>query len=224
MLRALLRRVLRLLARIFLRLEVEGLDNVPLEGGLILAVNHMSWLDAPIVFALVDRKDITALVAEKYQTKPFFRFLVNAVNGIWINRFEADLQALRAATEYLKRGGALGIAPEGTRSQTGQLLQAKTGVAYLAERSGVPIVPVGIAGTENGFRLIARLRRPKIVITFGEPFYLPPLEKRNRSQSLLRNTEEIMCRIARLLPAQYHGFYAGHPCLEELLAKERQEI
>jgi 1-acyl-sn-glycerol-3-phosphate acyltransferase len=168
---------------------------------------------------LVNRKDLTGMVADKYlKHKRYFwiRPLVEAVNGIWINREQADFQALRSARDYLKAGYALGIAPEGTRSHTGALIPAKTGVAYLADKAGVPIVPVAIWGTEAAIAQVLRLRRPHVFIRFGPPFNLPKLQRGDRSDMLQSNTVLIMCRIAAMLPEQYHGVYQDHPCLREM--------
>ncbi len=193
------------------------MEYIPTQGACILAVNHLGRLDPPLVFAMLDRDDVTSLVADKYLHYPFFRWIVNAVNGIWINRDEADISALRAARNFLKSGGVLGIAPEGTRSRTGALITAKTGVAYLAEKTGVPIVPVAISGTEKAIQELSRLRRPTLRIQFGKPLHFPPLDRGDRSQALQRNTDEIMCQIAVMLPLQYRGVYADHPRLKELL-------
>lgn len=215
MLRAILHAFFRFFFTVLSRLDVQGEENVPPSGGLIVASNHVSILDAPLVFAVIDRKDLTALITDKYVRHILIRPLVEAVRGIWINREEADVQALRTARNYLREGRALGIAPEGTRSTTGALLQAKTGVAYLADKAGAPILPVAIWGTETAAAQLKRLRRPAIHIHFGEPFMLPKLARDERSEALERNTDTIMCRIAVMLPPQYRGVYAGHPCLSD---------
>ena len=212
--RHMLRAIVRTLFRIFSHVEVSGLENLPSEGGFLIAINHLSRLDPPLAFAFLERDDVTALAADKYKRIPFFRWIVNLVGGIWINREGADLRALREATNFLKNGGVLGIAPEGTRSTTGALIEAKTGVAYLAEKSRVPIVPAAVSGTEDAVRKLARLKRPHLCLKFGEPFKLPPIGHRPRNEGLVRNTDEIMCRIAVLLPPRYHGAYADHACLE----------
>jgi 1-acyl-sn-glycerol-3-phosphate acyltransferase len=218
MVRTLLRRVVRLLFAILSRLQVEGLDNIPARGGAILAVNHLSIIDSPLIFDLLERRDATSLVGDSYKKNPFIRWLVEAVHGIWINRGEADLHALRAARDYVKQGGLLGIAPEGHRS-SGALMEVKTGVAYLAYQTGAPVIPISIWGTEDALHRLIRLQRPTIHVRVGRPFELPPLDRRDRNASLQRNTDEIMCQIARQLPERYHGVYAGHPRLLELEAE-----
>ena len=143
--------------------------------------------------------------------------IVNLAGGIWLNREELDTQAIRTAVNFLKQGGLLGIAPEGTRSKNGGLLPAKSGVAYLASKSQAKIVPIAITGTENAWSSLMKLRRPKIKIIFGAPFELPPIDRSRRELDLQSNTDEIMCRIAALLPEKYRGVYAGHIRLQELI-------
>jgi 1-acyl-sn-glycerol-3-phosphate acyltransferase len=215
-----LRAIVSTLFKWFSRVEVVGLEHVPAQGGCILAANHLGRLDAPLVFAVLDRQDLTALVADKYLKDPLMRWLVKTARGIWVNREDADLQAMRTARSFLQAGGMLGIAPEGTRSPGG-LLQGKTGVAYLADKAGVPILPAAISGSENAAHELLRLRRPRLRIQFGEAFTFPPIVRERRDRALLDNTAEIMCRIAAMLPAKYHGFYAGHPRLQALLSGER---
>jgi 1-acyl-sn-glycerol-3-phosphate acyltransferase len=220
--RKLLHRFFRWLFRLLTHVQVSGMEKLPPQGGYILAVNHLSRVDSVLVFAIMDRSDVTALVAKKYQRYPFFRWLINAVDGIWLDRQKPDPKALRRAWDFLRRGGVIGIAPEGTRSHTQALTRGKPGVAYLATKAEVPIVPVGVSGTERAFAELFRFRRPHLQVTFGDPFHLPPLERGRRDVSLQRNTEEIMCRIAALLPPEYRGVYADNPRLEQLLSELTQ--
>lgn len=196
-------------------------EYVPQQGGVIVATNHLSRLDIPVLFLIPTRPDITALVTDKYKRYPFFRWFAESANGIWIDRTKADFTAFREAAELLRKGGCVGISPEGTRSDSGVLLEGKAGTALLALKADVPIVPVGIAGTENALRPMLALQKPVITARFGPPFQLPPLDRSNREETLKNYTDEIMCRIAALLPQKYHGFYRDHPRLKELLAARR---
>jgi 1-acyl-sn-glycerol-3-phosphate acyltransferase len=217
MLRKVIRHIVGLLFKLLARVDVIGLENVPRRGGCILASNHLSRLDPALVFVLIKREDMTALVTDKYRRSPLIRPLVNASGGIWLHREEADIHALREARNFLHNGGLLGIAPEGTRSQSGALTPAKTGVAYLADKADVSIIPAAIYGTETALRQLLRFRRPKIVLQFGKPIRLPPVTRANREHDLQRNTDEIMCRIAAMLPPEYYGAYDGHPVLLALM-------
>jgi 1-acyl-sn-glycerol-3-phosphate acyltransferase len=210
MLRRFLILVVRFLFKTLTRMEVHGLENVPPQGqSCLAAINHVSRLDAAILVAFMPRHDVTGLISTKYQRNPFFRWMIEKGGGLWINREELDLTALRTARAYMQKGGALGIAPEGTRSPNASLIEPKTGVAYLAEKAGAPILPVGITGTEHAVSSLLRLRRARVTIRYGKPFTLPPLERSDRSGALERNTDRIMLEIARLLPPEYRGIYAG---------------
>ena len=217
MIRQFLHAAVNILFKLLSRVEAVGLENLPAQGGCIVACNHLSRIDPVLVFALGKRRDMTALVADKYKRNPFIRPLIVGVGGIWINREEADIHALREARQFLRDGGILGIAPEGTRSHTGALIPAKTGTAYLADKAGVPMVPAAIYGSESAVRQLFHLRRPAIHIEFGKPVTLEPVSRANREADLERNTDEIMCRIAAMLPKRYWGVYAEHPRLKELL-------
>lgn len=217
---AILRRVLRFLFGLLTRLEVRGLEHFPQLGGCLVAVNHLSALDGPLVYCLLPREDVSALVADKHLRNPLYRWVVETVHGIWIDRENPGVESLRQARQFLNQGGVLGIAPEGTRSRYRTMMAAKMGAAYLADKSEAWIVPTAIYGTEQVVTAWLCLRRPKIVVHFGKPFRLPPLARKQRESSLLRNTEEMMCQIAALLPGQYRGVYAAHSRLQQILAGE----
>ena len=195
-----------------------GLENIPASGGVILATNHLSRIDIPLLFTLPVRPDITALVTDKYQNYAFFKWFTITAGGIWIDRTKADFTAFRLAAEVIAQGRALGIAPEGTRSD-GELLEGKSGTVLLALKTGVPIIPVGISGTETCNTEWKHLRRPHIVTHIGKPLVFAPLERENREAQLAQYTTEIMCQIAALLPEKYHGFYRGHPRLQQILTQ-----
>jgi 1-acyl-sn-glycerol-3-phosphate acyltransferase len=198
-------------------MKVEGLENIPPTGGCILATNHLSRIDTPFLFIIVNRPDLSALVADKYRFNPLFALFVEVSDSIWINREIADFQAIRAGLARIRAGGILGIAPEGTRSRIGELIEAKSGVALLAEKANVPVLPVALYGTESAMQKIRCFQKAKIYARFGPAFTLPPVERADRDAALVRNTDEIMCRIASMLPENYQGFYKDHPRLKELL-------
>lgn len=214
--------VINLIIWLVSRPEVQGLENVPAEGSFAIAANHLGRLDAILVYYFTNRKDIILLVAEKYQKIPLARWFARKLDAIWVDRFNADFNALRKALDRLRGGGVLVLAPEGTRSPTGALIEGRPGISYLAAKAGVPIIPVGLAGTEDRRVLsyLKRLRRAPIRVRIGRPFYLPPVPRENRDQALKDYTDEIMCRIAALLPPDYRGVYADHPRLQEILASD----
>lgn len=217
----LIRFFIRALMRFIADIEVHGLEKIP-GGNLIGAANHLGRLDTAAMLAVIDRQDLIMPVAEKYQNHWLFGLIGRATNAIWLNRFEADFSALREILERMKQGGLLVIAPEGTRSKTEALQEAKVGVAFLASKSGFPVIPVAVTGTEDRLVLenLKRFRRSKIVVHVGDPFKIEIPKGKGREQALREATDEIMCRIAAMLPENYRGYYANHPRLKELLGQQ----
>ncbi|MDO9546530.1 MAG: lysophospholipid acyltransferase family protein [Pelolinea sp.] len=202
-----LQHIVRFLIKTLTLSEYIDVENIPKQGGVILAINHMSQLDTPLLLVNPVRADITGLVTTKYRENLLVSWLTDTAEGIWINRDAADFSAIRKASQALGKGIALGISPEGTRSKNGQLQEGKPGTVMLAVKTGAPIVPVGITGTESAFRELKHFRRPRLTARFGEPFVIPPFEQGSRSQDLKKWTHELMLRIAALLPESYRGFY-----------------
>jgi len=219
-------RILRFLIRILLKLiahfEIRGKENVPLTGGMIIASNHIGILDIIMVYFAIDRTDLFIPVAEKWEKIGWIRWLGHQLNFLFIDRFNPDLKAMRKMIALMEEGKCLVIAPEGTRSRVGSLIEGKPGVAYLAARSGFPVVPAAITGTEDKVVLgnIKRFRKSNIILTGGKPFIIPPLPNKDRDAALQKFTDEIMCQIAALLPERYRGVYAEHPRLKQILAGE----
>lgn len=215
---------IRFLVRTLTKFYAIDQENLPGKGGVLLTTNHLSRLDTPLLLALTERTDLVAIVAKKYQQKPFFKWILSKVGTmVWMDRERTDFSALRDALDQLRSGAIVGIAPEGTRSsESKELLEGKPGAALLAARASVPIVPVGIVGSEKINEHWLRLQRPPITIRVGEPYSLPEMDRENRQAWLSRYTAEIMCRIAALLPPEYRGFYSDHPRLKELLADKQQ--
>ena len=213
------RSLIKLIIRLTCRLEIHSLDRLPKTGAFAVASNHLGRLDPLLVYYLLDRRDIIMLVAEKYRENALARWFVRQLDGIFVDRFEADFRAVREALTRLRSGGLLVLAPEGTRSPTGALIEGHHGISYLAAKAGVPIYPVGITGTQDRAVLahFKRLRRARVVGVVGEPFTLPGISRQARDETLEAYTGEIMCRIAALIPPEYRGVYADHPRLRELL-------
>jgi len=214
-LRFLLRGLLHLIARV----EVVGGENLPAGGGFVITANHIGRLDAFLVYDLLERPDIIVMVAEKYQKYALTRFLTHLVNGIFVDRYNADFGAVRETLRRLRQGAILAVTPEGTRSSSGNLIEGKPGGIYLAWKAGVPILPAAVTGTEDAVvkERLKRLKRLDIRAVAGKPFTLPPIGGADREAALQKYTEEVMCRIAALLPEERRGAYAGHPRLKELL-------
>lgn len=213
--------LIRLFVKLIARVEVFGMEYAPNARSAIVVSNHIGRLDAGLIYYAVDRQDIIMLVAEKYRNHPFYRWLMGSLDSIFIDRFNADLSAMREVLRRLEKGGVLAIAPEGTRSPNGALQEGRDGASYLAARSGVLIVPVGLNGCQDAVikQRLKRFQRLHITVQIGKPFTLPPLQSKDREAQLKACTEEIMCQIAALLPSEMHGVYTDHPRLQELLAQ-----
>lgn len=214
-------KVVKVLIRLLTKFNVRNAEHIPPDGGLLMTANHLSRLDTPLLMAITERTDLVGIVAKKYQKKPFFKWLLQHIGTmIWMDREKMDFNAVREALDYLRQGKVVGIAPEGTRSRDySGLLEGKQGAAVLASRASVPILPVGIYGSEKINDYWLRLRRPPVTVQIGPSYFLPEIESEDRQAWLARCTDEIMCRIAVLLPPEYRGFYAQHPRLKELLAE-----
>jgi 1-acyl-sn-glycerol-3-phosphate acyltransferase len=217
--RVFLRWLIRFVINLIARVEVQGFENIPKQGGYVIATNHLGRLDVCLLFYELEGNFILP-VAEKYEHHWFFGPIGNAMGGIWLDRFNADVRSIREILGRMKAGGILVIAPEGTRSKTGAMAEGKPGVAYLAMKAGVPIVPIALAGTEDRVVLdrLKHLKKSGIKIAVGPAFKLAPTNGRDREAALKDYTDEIMCRIGALLPEKYRGVYAEHPRLKELLA------
>ncbi len=219
------RSLIRFLLRLLTRTEVRGMENVPKDSNFIIAANHLGMVDAFMPFYFLNNNNLFLLVGEKWEKMWIMRWLGRRLNFIFVDRFNPDLKAIREVIARMKQGEVLVITPEGTRSKVGYLLEGKAGVSYLAAKLGYPILPVGIVGSFDPlfFGQLKRLRRPHVLVTAGSSFALPPLpsESQGRDEALKKDTDEIMCRIAALLPEAQRGFYADHPRLKELLGEQK---
>lgn len=201
-----IRAIIDVLVDLFVRREYVGVENFP-EPPYILVTNHVSVFDTPVLLTACPHT-IRAMAASKHKRNPIYAPLLVMMGSIWVRRGEVDREALRQSLNLLKEGGVLGMAPEGTRARGVYALQeGKTGPAYLATRADVPLVPVGITGTEHIKHNLLRLRRTPVRVVVGQPFRLPQ-SGRVRGQKLHEYTDIIMRRIAELLPEEYRGVYA----------------
>jgi len=217
-------RIMRIIADfllgLFTRREYVGLENIPEEPPYILVTNHLSVFDSPLILTVCPHTP-RAFAASKHKRNPFYALLLTLMGSIWVQRGEVDREALRGALDVLRRGEVLGIAPEGTRARGPYALQpGKVGTAWLATRADVPIVPVGITGTENIKHNLPQLRRTDVHVVVGQPFRLPETGP-VRTQKLREYTDLVMRRIAELLPEEYRGVYAGGPRDQSFLPTKR---
>ena len=184
-------------------LRVRGLYNIPTNGPFIIASNHLSWTDIPLVAMYVRRRKVVYMAKEEY-FKGKLRWLVRLIGSFPVKRGEADRQALRTSEEQLKKGNILVIFPEGTRSRTQTMAQARAGLGLIALRTGVPVVPVAVWGSE---KLLKKFGAP-VTVSYGQPIVLKPKGKKITREDIDAATRTIMHTIAEMLPPQYRGVYA----------------
>jgi 1-acyl-sn-glycerol-3-phosphate acyltransferase len=200
------RGVVGFLLRLLARLEIEGLEHVPDQGPYLLISNHLHWLDPPVLaYAFPHRAYVFA--AEKWEHHWFLGPFFRSLGAIFVQRGEVDRRALRQALAVLEGGGILGLAPEGTRSKTGAMQRGRSGAAYMAYRSGARLLPVVATGQEKVFPSLWRFRRARVRVVFG-PLITPPLAEGKASAAEVHAfAEEIMYRLAAMLPPEYRGVY-----------------
>lgn len=186
---------------ITMRVHLRGRYNLPRKGPYIIAANHLSWLDIPLVPAFVPGKVIFMAKEEAFYSK--IGWLVRFLGAFPVKRGEGDRQALRAADEQLKQEKVFMIFPEGTRTKTHTMAKGHAGVGMIALRAGVPIVPVAIWGSEHGLKTF----RASITISYGEPFILKPKGTKITREDIADGTDAVMKRIAAMLPPNYRGVY-----------------
>ncbi len=188
--------------------HVEGRENVPKRGGVILVSNHLNNADPCVIPGALNRRIVTMAKKEMFKW-PVINILFQMISAFPVDRQGADLGALREAQRTVNSGLPLLMFPEGTRSKDRQLHRGFSGSALVAYRTGAPIVPVAITGTEHfmwPFLFLKPFIGPKVTIRFGKPFY-PRAVERITSQAAKDATDDIMVHIAELLPDEYQGEY-----------------
>ncbi len=182
--------------KLFFKIKVQGLDNIPKRKPFILCSNHINWMDPLTIGTTLPASYRIHFMAKQeifnnFFTATFFR----KIGAFPVKRENADLFAIKTAYQLLKNGQVLGLFPEGSRSKTGKLQKAYHGAALIAVRSGMPIVPIAISGPY-------RLFKP-VNLYIGKPFVLPPLvydDKEDKKKQLIEMSETIMFNIKKLLP------------------------
>ncbi|NCP16078.1 1-acyl-sn-glycerol-3-phosphate acyltransferase [bacterium] len=192
--------------RIICRIDMASLAQVPARGPLILVTNHIGSLEVPLLFAHLQPRPVTGFAKIETWDDPFMGWLFDLWGAIPIRRGEADVDALRKGFTALEQGCILAVAPEGTRSRHGRLLRARPGVAMIALRSGVMLLPLAHWGGENFSGNLKRLKRTDFHVKVGQPFRLQVEEKVTR-QVRQQVADEIMFQIAALMPEAYRGEY-----------------
>lgn len=183
----------------------QGAENIPMQGPVILVVNHLHLFDPAVVSTAVKRKIVT-LAAGKWRDHVVINTFLKMAGVIFVKRGEVDRRALKACLDVLENNGMLAIAPEGTRSKTGGLQRGKPGVAYIAQRADTLIVPVAHWGVER-IRERRLFHRPECHIIIGKPFRLPRGDDRVTTEQLQASADLVMIQIGQYLPEAYRGVY-----------------
>jgi 1-acyl-sn-glycerol-3-phosphate acyltransferase len=214
-----LTRLARLLTRILLgsKFQLRGTANLPASGPVLIVSNHVGAVDPAIIGAWTPRPVWFMAKAELF--KGSWAWLMRGYHAFPVVRHSPDRTALRRAFDLLKQGSAVVLFPEGHRSETARLLRAEPGAGFIARRSGAPLVPIAIRGSQNVLgRGTLIPRRAEVAMTFGEPFQLP---ERNRDGSRMdhqQSADYLMTKIAALLPLENQGAYASSPMPESAQA------
>jgi len=200
--------VLRPVFHAIVRLDVEGLDNIPAAGPAILMINHVAFLDPVMLIACVRRRIVPMSKIENLKL-PGVNLLIRLWGAINVKRSEVDRAALRQAIDALKAGHLLLMAPEGTRSKSGELQEPHDGIAYVATRTGALVIPVGIVGTPEIAGNWKRFKRTSVRVTLGCPFYFETGGARVGREELSLMTREAMYQLAAVLPPHQRGTFAN---------------
>ena len=177
-----IRALLWLLLKVFWRMEIIGIENLPESGGLIIASNHVSYLDPAVLAASLNRK-IYFITKKEVFRNGFVSFILKNLNAISVDRENTDILALKKAINILREEKVLGIFPEGSRSSNGELQELKLGAIRIAMKTGVPILPVGIIGTHKIYPRGIKfpiLFKHKIIVKYGAPQYLNQLKSKDK--------------------------------------------
>lgn len=193
-----------LLVHLFWSIETEGEESINEEGPLLLAANHVSYLD-PVVLGISVKRKIFFITKKEIFEVPFLGFIVKLLDAVPVDRNKVNFSSMKKSISLLKSGHVLGIFPEGTRSLDGKLLELNTGMIKIALKTGSPIIPVGINGTFEIYPPQARIpnifKRTKITISFDKPIYLD--KKREKDVKYHKEAlSQIQTRIKELTKKQ----------------------
>ena len=192
------------LSRVLARIDLEGADRLPRDGAVIIAVNHLHILDALWVFVVIPRRTVF-LVASEFRNRAVVGQLLRLGESIFVERGAGDYEAVQRAVDVLRRGAAVGIAPEGRLSTTGGLIRGQPGLARIAADAGAPVVPLAMSGQERLWHSWLRLRRVPIRARFGAA--IPPPPRQITAKALEEYSDRVMRALAAELPPAYRGVY-----------------
>ncbi len=199
---------IRIYTRITCRIDAPDLHTFPAHGPLIIISNHTGQIEAPLLYAHLQPRQIIGWAKAETWDNWFLRWIFNTWKMIPVHRGEADMNALKEALRALENGLIFGIAPEGTRNYNGKLRRAMPGAVIVALRSGAPIIPIAHWGGENFMKNFKSFKRTDFHIRVGEPFKLNVEGRKAPAELRQEIVDEMMVQIARLMPEEYRGEYA----------------
>ena len=186
-----------------------GRDDVPGPGPYLIISNHLHIGDPPIVGASFPYKSVFMAKSDLWENG-WSRFWVKNYGAFPVRRGGVDREAIRQAEAWIKKGVSVVMFPEGTRSPDGTMKAALPGAVLIATRLNIPILPVGIKGTDKLRNLKWAFRHhPRVTVTIGKPFSLPPVEGKLTKDKRQELINIMMGHIAELLPPEYRGIYGG---------------
>jgi 1-acyl-sn-glycerol-3-phosphate acyltransferase len=199
--------VMRRIFQSVCRINQAELYKVPMKGPYILVGNHVNFLEAPILVPHLEPRPVIGIAKRESWDNPLISFLFNQWDVIPIDRGLIDREAFRLAVDALDQKKLLAVLPEGTRSGNGCLLQGKPGIVILAIRTGAPLLPMAFYGHDLFWSNFKRLHRTDFHITIGKPFRLETGGEALSRDARQVATDEIMYKLAELLPERYRGYY-----------------
>ncbi|MBI5953868.1 MAG: 1-acyl-sn-glycerol-3-phosphate acyltransferase [Chloroflexi bacterium] len=200
--------IIRVYTRIACRIDAPDLQTVPMQGPLIVITNHTGQIEVPLLFAHLQPRKMTGWAKVEAWDNKFLNWVFNVWGIIPVRRGEADMQALKAALRALEKGYVFGIAPEGTRNRNGILIRAQPGTVTLALRTGAPVLPLAHWGGEKLMKNLKRFKRTDFHIRLGQPFKVDTQGIKVTSEIRQQIVDEMMYKIAELLPPEYRGVYS----------------
>jgi 1-acyl-sn-glycerol-3-phosphate acyltransferase len=205
---------------ILCRIDAPDLNKVPMKGPLIVYSNHTGQIEVAVLFSHLQPRPMTGWAKAESWDNTFLHWLFNLWRIIPVRRGEGDTTALRKAIAALQKGYIFGIAPEGTRNIIGRLKRAHPGTVLLALHSGAPLLPIAHWGGENFLKNLAHLKRTDFHVRVGEPFHLDVDGLRMTRELRQQIVDEMMVRLAKLLPEEYQGEYQKVTKSEKVFTRE----
>jgi 1-acyl-sn-glycerol-3-phosphate acyltransferase len=215
--------IIRVWTHLTCRIDAEELKKVPAHGPLIAIANHTGQIEVPLIFAHLQPRPLTGWAKVEAWDNKFLNWVFDVWGLIPVRRGEADMKALKDAVKALEAGKILGIAPEGTRNKTGKLIRAMPGTVIVALRSGAPIIPVAHWGGENYLRNLKHFKRTDFHVRVGPPFIINTEGIKVTGEVRQQIVDEMMYRLAILLPVEYRGEYSDLSAVHEKFLRNLPE-